>query len=52
MPTEMPKITFIVAENVENRIDDFRFSNRVKIRSEAIRQFIEKGLIHYEIKSE
>ena len=48
MPTEMPKITFIADEDLEKRIDDFRFNNRVKNRSEAIRQLIEKGLRQYE----
>ena len=44
MPTETPKITFVVDEELIERIDDFRFENRVKNRSEAIRQLIEEGL--------
>ena len=52
MPTEMPKITFIADEDLEKRIDDFRFNNRVKNRSEAIRQLIEKVLQQYEKEKE
>lgn len=44
MPTEKPKIIFVMEENLLKRIDDFRFENRVNSRSEAIRQLIEAGL--------
>lgn len=44
MPTETPKITFVVEQKLIDRIDDYRFENRVKNRSEAIRQLIEEGL--------
>jgi len=51
MPTETPKITFVVDEELIERIDDFRFENRVRNRSEAIRQLIEEGLKHLQNKS-
>jgi len=44
MPTEKPKIIFVMTEDLIKRIDDFRFENRINSRSEAIRRLIEKGL--------
>jgi len=44
MPTEKPKIIFVMTEDLLKRIDDFRFENRINSRSEAIRRLIEKGL--------
>lgn len=48
MPTDKPKILFVVDNELLERIDDFRFENRVPSRSEAIRQLIEKALKEYE----
>ena len=44
MPTEKPKIILVMEEDLLNRIDDFRFENRINSRSEAIRRLIEEGL--------
>jgi len=44
MPTEKPKIIFVMEEDLLKRIDDFRFGNRINSRSEAIRRLIEEGL--------
>jgi metal-responsive CopG/Arc/MetJ family transcriptional regulator len=44
MPTEKPKIIFVMEEDFRKRIDDFRFGNRINSRSEAIRHLIEEGL--------
>jgi len=44
MPTEKPKIIFVIKEDLLKRIDDFRFENRINSRSDAIRRLIEKGL--------
>ena len=44
MPTEKPIINFVADDELLQRIDDFRFENRVNSRSEAIRCLIEKGL--------
>jgi hypothetical protein len=44
MPTEKPKIIFVMEEDLLKRIDDFRFENRINSRSEAIRRLIEEGL--------
>lgn len=44
MPTEKPKIIFVMEEDLLKQIDDFRFGNRINSRSEAIRRLIEEGL--------
>lgn len=44
MPTEKPKIIFVIEEDLLKRIDDFRFENRINSRSETIRRLIEEGL--------
>jgi metal-responsive CopG/Arc/MetJ family transcriptional regulator len=51
MATEKTRLTFVADEDLEKRIDDFRFNHRVKNRSEAIRLLIEKGLKESEVKS-
>lgn len=48
MPTEKPKILFVADNNLVERIDDFRFDNRINSRSEAIRRLIEEALKKYE----
>lgn len=50
MPTEKPTITFIADEDLVKRIDDFRFTERIKNQSEAIRQLLKKALDLYEKK--
>ena len=44
MPTEKPRFTVIVDEELLKEIDDFRFENRIASENEAIRQLIELGL--------
>lgn len=44
MPTEKPKVLFVADEELIERIEDFRFDNRINSRSEAIRILIEAGL--------
>lgn len=48
MPTEKPIFTFAVDDELQRRIDDYRFDNRINTRSEAIRMLIEMGLKVYE----
>ncbi len=48
MPTERPILTFAVDEDLMERINDFRFDNRIETRSETIRMLVEKGLEDYE----
>ena len=52
MPTEKPILTFAVDDELMERINDFRFENRIETRSEAIRILVEKGLTDYERKKE
>jgi metal-responsive CopG/Arc/MetJ family transcriptional regulator len=44
MPSEKPKILFVMDKKLLDRIDDFRFENRINSRSEAVRLLIEEGL--------
>ena len=48
MPTEKPKIIFVADQELIERLDDFRFSNRVNSRSEAIRILLEEALAQHE----
>jgi metal-responsive CopG/Arc/MetJ family transcriptional regulator len=50
MPTEKPILTFAVDDELLERINDFRFENRIETKSEAIRMLLEKGLEDYEKK--
>ena len=50
MPTEKPILTFAVDEKLLERLNDFRFDNRIETRSEAIRMLVEKALEDYEKK--
>ena len=44
MPSDKPKILFVMENELLKRIDDFRFDNRINSRSEAVRRLIESGL--------
>ena len=44
MPTEKPRYTVIVDDELLKRIDDFRFENRYSSRSAATLEFIRVGL--------
>jgi len=44
MPSNKPKILFVMEDDLLKRIDDFRFDNRISSRSTAVRQLIEAGL--------
>lgn len=48
MPTTKPKILLIVDEELLERIDDYRYANRIPARNEAIRRLIEDSLNRYE----
>jgi len=50
MPTKKPIITLAVDKELLERINDFRFENRIETKSEAIRRLVEKGLKDYEKK--
>ncbi len=44
MPTEKPRFTVIVDEELLKRIDDFRFDNRFASRSAAALELIRLGM--------
>ena len=48
MVTDMLKILLTVDEKLLERIDNFRFDNRIAARTEAIRRLIDEALKKYE----
>lgn len=48
MPTEKPKIIFVADDTLLKRLDDYRFENRIKTQSEAIRRLLDAGLEQWE----
>ena len=44
MPTDKPRISFALSEELLRQVDEYRFSHRVKNQSQAIIQLMEKGL--------
>ena len=44
MPSKKPTIIFITEKDLFDRIEDFRFDNRIANRSEAVRVLVEAGL--------
>jgi metal-responsive CopG/Arc/MetJ family transcriptional regulator len=51
MPSKKPKILLTVDDDLLERIDDFRFENRINSRSEAVRRLIKESLKKYERKA-
>ena len=50
MPTKKPQILLTVDEALLERIDDFRYGNRIPSRTEAVRRLIEEALKKFEKK--
>ena len=50
MPTEKPILTFAADRELVDRINDYRFDNRIETKSEAIRRLVTKALEDYERK--
>lgn len=48
MATDKPRILLTVEEDLLERIDDYRYENRIPARSVAIRRLIEEALKRYE----
>lgn len=44
MPTEKPKVLITLDDDLLERIEDFRYGNRIPSRAEAVRKLIEEGL--------
>jgi len=51
MPTEKPKIIFVAEDDLLERLDDYRYENRIPTRSEAIRRLLAESLKKYEKKA-
>ena len=51
MPTEKPKILFVADEKLVERINDYRFTERIESKSEAIRRLLDEALKKYEKKA-
>ena len=50
MPSNKPKVLLILDEDLLERIDDYRYENRIPARNEAIRRLIDESLKRYEKK--
>jgi len=48
MSTDKPKIILVLDNDIINRIDDYRYGNRIPSRSEAIRRLILEALQKFE----
>lgn len=48
MPTEKPIINFAIDLPLQKRLDDYRFEQRLRTQSEAIRQLLDDALTRYE----
>ena len=44
MPTEKPRFTVTVSDDMKRRIEDYQFSNRMRNQNQAVSQLIERGL--------
>lgn len=51
MPTEKPKIIFVAEDDLLERLDDYRYENRIPTRSETIRRLLDESLKRYEQKA-
>lgn len=52
MPSQKPKVLLIVDEELLERIDDYRYENRIPARNEAIRRLLDEALKRYEEKQD
>lgn len=51
MPTENPRITFTVSEEMKDQINEYQFNNRIKNQSQAILSLIKVGMESLENES-
>ncbi len=50
MATRKPQVLLTIDEKLLERIEDFRYGNRIPTRSEAIRRLVEEALKRHEKK--
>ena len=48
MATDKPRILLTFDKDLLEKVEDFRYSNRIPTRSEAIRRLLEEALKKYE----
>lgn len=48
MPTDKPRFTLTVGDDLLVEIDDFRFENRFPTRTQAVLELIQRGLAQVE----
>jgi len=51
MATDKPRILLTFDKELLERIDDFRYGNRIPTRTKAVRRLIEEALKKYEKKA-
>ncbi|MGD9310182.1 MAG: hypothetical protein PVG51_13640 [Desulfosarcina sp.] len=51
MPTRKPQILLTLDDELLERIEDYRYSNRIPARSEAVRRLIDESLKRWEKKT-
>jgi len=51
MPTQKPQVLLTLDDELMEKIEDYRYSNRIPSRSEAIRRLLESGLEHSKAES-
>ena len=51
MPTEKPRFTITVSEDMLKQIDDFKFANRFKTQNQAVIALVAKGIEELERRS-
>ena len=48
MPTKKPIISVVLDDELLEKVDDYRFENRISSRSKALQELIKKGIISLE----
>lgn len=51
MPTEKPRVTFTIKQEILDKVDEFRYATKAKNQSQAILSLLEKGLEEAEQKA-
>lgn len=51
MPTEKPRVTFTIKQEILDKVDEFRYATKAKNQSQAILSLLEKGLEEAEQKT-
>ena len=52
MPTKRPIISVVLDDEMLEKVDDYRFENRISSRSKALNELIKKGIIELEKEQE